>query len=231
MTSDDYFSLRNIDAGYYTNYKVPSYILSRLSKDSAILDFGCGFGQLLVALKNDGFTHLEGADVDPQAIRHVSSTGIIVHDVREDQHFYENQANSYDFIVLSHVLEHLPKVEIISRLHQIRSLLKPDGQLLAMVPNAQSNTGCYWAYEDFTHTTLFTAGSVYYVLRAAGFSHVDFIDIDCTAGMTPFRKLFKKTLLGLYRYNISFWNKVTGSAFHSPSPRIFSYEIKTVARP
>jgi hypothetical protein len=109
-------------------------------------------------------------------------------------------------------------------------VLKIGGQLIVMVPNAQSNTGCYWAYEDFTHSTLFTAGSLYYVLCAAGFSQVEFIDIDCTAGMKPFKKLMKKCLLGLYIFHFGFWNKVTASAFHSPSPQIFSYEIKAIAR-
>lgn len=43
-----------------------------------------------------------------------------------------------------------------------------------MMPNAQSNTDCYWAYEDFTHYTLFIAGSLLYVLREAGFTNIEF---------------------------------------------------------
>ncbi len=231
MTSDDYFYLRNIDADFYNNYEMPSYLLTRLSKESSILDFGCGFGQLLFALKKAGFSSLEGADINQAAIEYLKNNGIYVHDLSSNnQQFYAFNANKYDCVVMGHVLEHFPKDEMIPILKQIRELLKTDGQLIVMVPNAQSNTGCYWAYEDFTHNTLFTAGSLYYVLKASGFSQVEFIDIDCTAGMKTINKFVKRCLLGLYRLNFKFWNKVTTSAFHAPSPQIFSYEIKAVAR-
>lgn len=231
MLNNDYFALRNIDASFYNKYEIPSYLLSRLSKESIILDFGCGFGQLLLALNKAGFTSLAGADINQAAIEHLKNNGLLVHDLSSNNNqFYESNANKYDSIILAHVLEHFPKDEMISILRQIRGLLKTGGQLIVMVPNAQSNTGCYWAYEDFTHNTLFTAGSLYYVLRASGFSQVQFIDIDCTAGMTPINKFVKRCLLGLYRLNYKFWNKVTTSAFHAPSPQIFSYEIKAVAR-
>lgn len=80
---------------------------------------------------------------------------------------------------MSHVLEHLPKDMIIPVLQKIRdSLLNKDGELCIMVPNAMSNTNCYWAYEDFTHNTLFTPGSLLFVLREAGFSDITFLDPD-----------------------------------------------------
>jgi hypothetical protein len=98
------------------------------------------------------------------------------------------------------------------------------------VPNAQSNTGSYWA-EDFTHHTLFTSGSLYCVLSKAGFAQVEFIDADCTAGMRPRRRWLKRRLLTIHTANYRSWNRVTFSATHPPSPEIFSYEIKAVARP
>jgi len=33
-----------------------------------------------------------------------------------------------------------------------------------------------------------------------------------------------------YKFKIDFWNKVTASYFHEPSPKIFSYEIKVMAK-
>jgi 2-polyprenyl-3-methyl-5-hydroxy-6-metoxy-1,4-benzoquinol methylase len=231
MTNSNYFDYRNIDIYFYNNYEVPAYLLPRLNKNSSILDFGCGFGQLLFALKKAGFTSLEGADINQAAIEHLKNNGLLVHDLSSNNHqFYESNANKYDSVVLGHVLEHFPKDEVISLLKQIRGLLKKGGQLIVMVPNAQSSTGCYWAFEDFTHNTLFTAGSLYYVLRASGFSQVEFVDIDCTDGMNPINKFVKRVLLDIYRLKIKFWNKVTSSAFHAPSPQIFSYEIKAIAR-
>jgi len=229
MGNKDYFANRNIDENHYRNYVAPSYLVSKLSKESKILDFGCGFGQLLFSLKKSGYKYLEGADINHEVIQYLRKNDMFVHDLSNYDTFYENNANKYDCVVMCHVLEHFPKDEIISRLKQIRCLLKTSGQLIVTVPNAQSNTSCYWAYEDFTHNTLFTAGSLCYVLRAAGFLQVEFIDTDCTDGMTLIKKTIKKLLLGLYRCNVKFWNRVTSSAFHEPSPQIFSYEIKAVA--
>ena len=57
------------------------------------------------------------------------------------------------------------------------------------MPNGQSATGSYWAFEDFTHETLFTCGSLEYVLSEAGFVDVEFIDLKATAGLSAFKRL------------------------------------------
>ena len=183
-----------------------------------------------MALKVRGFSSLEGADINEAAIAKTREAGLVVHDLSCSADFYSCQAGKYDLVVMSHVLEHLPKEQMIQYLVSIRKLLAVRGSLIVMVPNAQANTGCYWAYEDFTHQTLFTAGSLYYVLRAAGFSEVSFIDIDCTAGVSWPKKIIRQILLGMYTLNLTFWNKVTGSAFHRPSPKVFSYEVKAMGR-
>ena len=137
----------------------------------------------------------------------------------------------FDIIVLSHIIEHIPKNEIINTLTFIKNeFLANKGKLLIAVPNAQSNTDCYWAYEDWTHTTLFTSGSIYYVLKAAGFEEIEYLDIDCTLGSSIIKSLVRRFFLKLYKLNKRFWNKITYSAYHQPSPQIFSYEIKVKAQ-
>ena len=101
---------------------------------------------------------------------------------------------------------------------------------MIMVPNAQSVTGAYWMYEDFTHYTLYTAGSMSYVLKAAGYEYIHFVNPDGTEFMSAPKKLIIKTLLAYYRLKQDFWNLVTQSSFHKPSPRIYSFELKVVAR-
>lgn len=229
--NDTYFSLRNIAAQDTESLILPAYMAPLLPPPSSkILDFGCGFGQVLKSLHAKGYSNSSGADINSEAIEHLRLKGIAVHDMAEEFDFFERNEKQFDFIIMSHVLEHIKKTEIVSMLKNIRSLLSKNGQLLIMVPNAQSNTGAYWAYEDFTHETIFTSGSLIYVLRAAGFKHVNFIDEDCTAGLSAYRAFLKKILLQLYKANKFFWNKVTSSSFHAPSPQIYTYEIKALAR-
>jgi SAM-dependent methyltransferase len=232
MDNGDYFALRNIEAKTYEGFTVPAYLTEVLNDpDANILDFGCGFGQMISALKQSGFSSIEGADINAAAIKYLRARQITVHDLASEVDFYDKHAGNYDFVIMSHVLEHFPKSEVINQLRLIRKVIKSGGALIVMVPNAQSNTGCYWAYEDFTHHLLFTGGSLYYVLKASGFSSVEFMDTDCTAGTTSaFKRAARRVLLRLYRWNLGFWNKVTCSAYHAPSPQIFSYEIKALAR-
>ena len=137
----------------------------------------------------------------------------------------------YDYVLMSHVLEHLPKEYIVPMLQKIREeILAVEEALCIMVPNAQSNTDCYWAYEDFTHYTLFTAGSLFYVLREDGFTAIEFLDHDGLGNSTGWKKFVKRLLLKAYIKNKLFWNKVTGSAYHQPSPMIFTWELKCLAK-
>lgn len=54
----DYFEARNVDASMYENTPLAAYfkeVLESIDSDARILDFGCGFGQNLCALKDKNF--------------------------------------------------------------------------------------------------------------------------------------------------------------------------------
>jgi 2-polyprenyl-3-methyl-5-hydroxy-6-metoxy-1,4-benzoquinol methylase len=191
------------------------------------MDFGCGYGQNITALKQLGYKNIAGYDIEPSAIEWCKKNDLNVVDGRECA--LGEIVEKYDVVIMTHVLEHIPKDDIINTLLGLQGVLKDGGLLFVAVPNAQSNTGCYWAYEDFTHHTLFTAGSLYYVMKLAGYSKVELIDPDCLDGTKGLKKLIRQFFLSLYRMNMKFWNKVTGSAYHAPSPIVNSYEIKMVA--
>jgi hypothetical protein len=126
-------------------------------------------------------------------------------------------------------LEMNPKEKCIDTLMAIRKMLAPGGSYIVMVPNAQSHTGVYWMYEDFTHYLLFTAGSLTYALQSAGFNRIEFLDPKCLKGLSAFGQWKRKILLRLYEIQLNFWNRVTASSFHKPSPRIYSFELKAKA--
>lgn len=232
---DAYFRYRNVTPSLYEEdevIQIPGYlskVLAEFNVGSPILDVGCGFGHLIHALQNEGYKNVCGIDISSEAVSYCRTKGLNVSAIAEIDSYAEGKPSAYDLIMMSHVLEHIEKNRIIETLIAIKGMLRPGGRLVVMVPNAQSNTGCYWAYEDFTHTTLFTAGSLIYVLRAAGYSEIKFLDLDGLEGVTGFKRVIKKVLLWAYIANKNFWNKVTSSSYHRPSPAIFTYEIKCVA--
>jgi 2-polyprenyl-3-methyl-5-hydroxy-6-metoxy-1,4-benzoquinol methylase len=226
-----YFESRKISPEFYKNYKLPYYISSRLpkSKKVSILDFGCGFGQTLLALRDLGYENVMGCDVDDEAIKYCISQGLKVENCSNLDGFVAKYENKFDMVLMLHVLEHFPKTEIIPTLSKINKILKKQGKIIITVPNAQSSVGAYWAYEDFTHELIFTSGSLYYVLKMAGFEEIYFIDVDCTEGLSAIKKIIRKFLLKIYKTKIHFWNRITCSSFHKQSPEIYSWEIKVLA--
>jgi len=97
-----------------------------LRKTSPILDVGCGKGQILLDMRDYGFTNLQG--IDP---------------FLDGDIFYENGVNIYkkriedlegkfDLIMLNHSFEHMP--DQLATLKKLRSLLRPKSYLLIRVP-------------------------------------------------------------------------------------------------
>jgi 2-polyprenyl-3-methyl-5-hydroxy-6-metoxy-1,4-benzoquinol methylase len=229
----EYFELRGVDADVYATAELPVWLFEQIATapvTATILDFGCGFGQNVRAIKQHGFFNICGADVSPQALKHCRESGIDVFDVSAGFDELEASGRRFDFIVTTHVLEHIPKDQVIGVLTRLRGLLSSDGALLVAVPNAQAYTGCYWAYEDFTHCTLYTTGSLLYILRAAGFSKTELLDRHAVAGSKLLRRTVRLAFAGLYRLNYGFWKKVLGSPTHISSVDVFTYELKMKAK-
>lgn len=229
---ENYFDHRRVDSPTGEVKPLPPYLEAQLpaNLDARILDIGCGHGDILRALKLKGYANVQGVDVSPDAVQECQKLGLDVGRIDDIEALRPN-AGKYDLVIMTHVLEHIPKAKAIATAKHVRDVLLTEaGAYYLAVPNAQSNTGCYWAYEDFTHETLYTAGSLSFVLSCAGFKETVFLDADGLGSEGGWKRLARKALLSLYRRNIAFWNRVTGSSYHGPSPVIFTYELKAIAR-
>lgn len=231
----NYFQLRGYnEVKYDINLKLPKYLKKYFpeSKNAKILDIGCGQGRLLQSAKNEGYTSLLGIDISQNAILQCKGLGlevILINDITEFSNNYKEK--KFDFIILSHVLEHIKKDDIIATLFAIRNnLLSKDGKLFIAVPNAQSNTSAYWRFEDFTHTILFTSGSITYVLNAAGFNTINFVNTKGVEGQKFYRRWLKLIFLKLYILKVKFWNFITDSHFHKESPNIYTWELRVITQ-
>lgn len=228
-----YFSNRNVNESLYSDYLLPRYMtkyFTEADKNLNILDIGCGLGQMLNHLKEKGFKTLTGIDINEESIIACKKNGLSVEKVTDIREYAASSTKKFDRIVMSHVLEHIDKESIIDTLIHIKKYLLADGGIfLLMVPNAQSYTGAYWRYEDFTHNIMFTAGSCIYVLKSAGFEKIEFVDPDGTIAMNPLKKVIIKSLLRYHKFKEDVWNKILQTSFHKPSPRIYTFELKVAA--
>lgn len=104
-----------------------------------LLDVGCGSGELLERLNGWGWQG-EGLDFDELAVRMARKRGLKVrHGTLETQEYPDE---SFDAIVMSHVIEHVP--EPLLFLQGCYRIIKPNGRLVLVTPNKES-----WTHKVF----------------------------------------------------------------------------------
>lgn len=144
----------------------------RLRKAGArVLDYGCGLGQFLVAMKRRGADCL-GIELSEIAARRVrETTGIEVLSGAEDA--LEAQPDgAFDLVTLFSVLEHVPDPARLAGL--VRQKLAPGGILCAVVPNVASlkallMRGQCHEFQMRTHLSVWSMRGARTLLKAAGY--------------------------------------------------------------
>lgn len=141
-------------------------------KPGKLLDVGCGNGVRLAQLRALGWD-VQGQDVDAEAVRHVrEKLGIDAHLAPlEDIRFAEE---SFDCVTLNHVIEHV--ADPISLITECRRILKKDGILVVVTPNASSfahkHFGSFWrGLEPPRHVHIFSSKTLSAVAARSGFSN------------------------------------------------------------
>jgi 2-polyprenyl-3-methyl-5-hydroxy-6-metoxy-1,4-benzoquinol methylase len=144
-------------------------------KDLTILDFGCGLGDFLKVLENEGYKNLFGVEIDKSAFKLASSKLKKVKLFNQSGFdFLKNKKNFFDIIFLIDVLEHIEIKKISTLVKYLFNSLKKGGKLIIRTPNAESIFfGSYMRYIDPTHTTSFTRHSIKSLFEDKGFKTIE----------------------------------------------------------
>jgi len=116
-------------------------LIKKQRRDAEILDIGCSGCALLGFLKKQGFTRLQGIDINEDAIDLCRQKGIPnVHIAHAERTEFTDQ--QFDALIASDILEHVKdENKALSEWHRI---LKKDGTLIIFVPAFQF----LWSHHD-----------------------------------------------------------------------------------
>lgn len=150
-------------------------LLRDVPRDGAILDLGCGAGQMLRLLKNSGFTQTYGVDVSAEQVQLVAEWGLQA-EVGDALEYLQRAPARFDAIIALDFVEHFGKSEQLPLFDALFAALKAGGKLILLTPNGEGLFAAQVIYGDLTHLTIFTQDSLTQLLRLVGFEDLQFFE-------------------------------------------------------
>ena len=140
----------------------------------SVLELGCGNGLFLRFLTHLGVGDFMAVDGDPRIMEEIPpDLASSVHIVDFTEFFgSELGRRQFDRIVLFDVLEHFSPEDAAALLKSAAELLPDDGRIVIRVPNMASPLALSVQYNDVTHKTAFSPGSIRQVASTAGLKPV-----------------------------------------------------------
>ena len=186
----------------FTSFRGPyEVIYNRIKKyakyyeKGTVLDIGCGRGEFLQALREKNI-ECKGLDNDSEIINEFKEKGYDAENIG----FKEFETDKkYTGIMASHIIEHIPGLEIYDFLKKINNLLKINGVSVIITPNFQNlevATETFW--RDIEYERPYPLSLLESLLINNGFEIID-KGFDEDTGYKGIKKLLRKfRIIGKY---------------------------------
>jgi SAM-dependent methyltransferase len=148
-------------------------LLTRIDRDAPILEVGCGPGNLLLYLMEEGFTKATGIDISEEQVQIALERGLYA-ETADAFDYLPRATAKFQAIFAIDFIEHFEKGEVLELLRLIHRVLGNGGQLIIQTPNGQGLFPQQVIHADLTHLTIFSPSSLRQALYLAGFCDVRF---------------------------------------------------------
>lgn len=140
--------------------------------DSPILDLGCGRGEWLELLRENGFV-AEGVDLNSIMISECRERNLPVIEADAIEHLRALPSESHGVVTAFHLIEHLEFRTLVDLLHESFRVLRPGGLVIFETPNPDNVlVGSNRFYSDPTHQHPLPKEFTCFMLRSVGFADV-----------------------------------------------------------
>lgn len=138
-----------------------------------VLDIGCGRGELLSLFKDAGIS-AQGIDLDGESVALCRARGLEAEVADLFTYLPSQPDNTFDGIIASQVIEHLPPESIPEMVRLAAAKLKPGGLLALETPNPECLAiFATHFYLDPTHTRPLPSPLMVFYLEEAGFGRIE----------------------------------------------------------
>ncbi|CAN5383691.1 hypothetical protein BH23CHL1_BH23CHL1_19660 [soil metagenome] len=158
----------------YGSYNVPAGLLraiDQLPRNARILELGSGGGHLGMTLASMGFTQITLSDFTTTTLTAIRERAPRVEVVSADASSLPFEAGSFEVVITTDVIEHLPDVD--KHLSEVNRALVSDGLYLVKTPN-RLMADAYYKLRDmhdsyFWHPSMFSSGELRSTFHEHGF--------------------------------------------------------------
>jgi 2-polyprenyl-3-methyl-5-hydroxy-6-metoxy-1,4-benzoquinol methylase len=142
---------------------------------SNVLDFGCGRGEFVELLLENGVT-TQGIDINPDMIAYCQDRGLPVIEADGITYLHSQEDNSLGGLFAAQVIEHLKPYQMIDLIRLAYKKLQPNACILLETINVQALYGYLnYFYMDLSHERPVHPETLKFILEAEGFNNIQIL--------------------------------------------------------
>ncbi len=146
--------------------------------DAYILDVGCGRGEWLELLHENGYT-AKGIDINRAMIEQCQARGLEVMESEVIAYLQSLPDASLGAVTGFHIIEHLPFPLLLKLFSEVARVLQPNGLAIFETPNPQNLlVGACDFYSDPTHQRPLYPETIQFLLFYQGLSNVQLLHLN-----------------------------------------------------